>query len=584
MQKLFEKNISFLYKNLPQYYNLIKNIKNRNYKITNDNIYDLNNNPLYPNGIEHDSQTMAAQPTHNTLWEKKYSSIEPVEWNEKDFPYTGKAVNEVISAARKYASYTKNGFYFDKDFLPSTIIFGLLGGKHLDLLVKKYNFQSLFVYEPNPEFFAISLYFVDYEYIYKKLNERFFIWVNGTLDYYAIEKFYYERIITSSFLNLVYTTYSHPLIEDAKSKFEQIRLSKFRGWGTYEDEMKGVNNHLKNINKYPLLISSKPIDAPFCIVANGKSLEKNIPFIKKNQNSMIIVSVGTAINPLLHAGIHSDFHIEQERIDLLKDILKEPLKKYNGRFLGASVVNPNVFEYAKTPLMYIREGFTFSDKNTLIGSSPIVGNSGFAFAARFTKEIYLCGMDLGFRLNERKHPQNSYYDDKNDKAKSGIKVKGNFSDDIYSDSLLISSKTKIENMIKAMNLKVYNLSDGAYIQNTVPLKDKDLEKIDKTKHINTILSCFEKTNYDTQKTDIKPVLEKIDLSLKTSNPKNLQELTGTVDFIEDVFKSSNTPQTNLVKGSVYHYLFSIYQNAHKLSKNDFKDLLQKISITKHFNT
>ena len=51
--------------------------------------------------------------------------------------------------------------FTQKDFLPTTVIFGLLGGKHLDLLVKKYEFQSLFVYEPNPEFFALSLYFVD---------------------------------------------------------------------------------------------------------------------------------------------------------------------------------------------------------------------------------------------------------------------------------------------------------------------------------------------------------------------------------------------------------------------------------------
>jgi len=582
MQKLFEKNLNFLYRSLPHYYELIKNIKTRNYRILNDNIYNSSNQPLYPSNIKQDSETIAAQPTHNGLWQKKFFTISPIPWDEHDFPYTGNAVNEIIKKAKSLPSYSEKSFYFDKKFLPSTIIFGLLGGKHLDILVKNYSFQSLFVYEPNPEFFALSLYYVDYEYIYNKLGERFFLWVNGTLDYYAIEKFYYERIVTSSFLNLVYTTYNHPLIEDAKNKFEHVRYAKFRGWGTYEDEMKGVKNHLQNINKHPLLSSSKPLNIPFCIVANGKSLEKNIPFIKKNQNSMIIVSVGTAINPLLHEGIQSDFHIEQERIDLLKEILKQPLADYNGYFVGASVVNPKVFEYAKKPLMYIREGFTFSDKNALIGSSPIVGNSGFAFASIFTKEIYLCGMDLGFRLHERKHPNNSYYDDKDDTETSGIKVKGNFSSDIYTNSLLLSSKMKIETMIKAMNLKVYNLSDGAYIQNSTPLKDKNLPEIDKEHYITQIVSCFNKTEYADINIDLKPVLNKVEKSLQKTIP-DIQELTGRIDFLEDIFKSIKSPEGRLLKGSMFHYLFTVYLIAHKLSKEDFNTLLQTVSVSKHFS-
>ena len=39
-------------------------------------------------------------------------------------------------------------------------------------------------------------------------------------------------------------------------------------------------------------------------------------------------------------------------------------------------------------------------------------------------------------------------------------------------------------MIKALNLTVYNLSDGAYIENSIPLKDKTLPTIEKNKLIN----------------------------------------------------------------------------------------------------
>ena len=582
MQKLFEKNIKFFYKNLPQYYELIKNIKNKNYRISNNNLINVyTEEKIYPNTISYDSQQIAYQPTHNNLWEKKFFFLEPVLWNENDFPYTGKLINTLINKAKKLNSYNTAGIYFDKNFLPSTALFGLLSGKHLDLLVKTYDFHSLFVYEPNPEFFAISLYFTDYEYIYNKLKERFFLWVNGTLDYYAVEKFFYERIVTSSFLNLIYTAYEHPLINDAKNKFEEVRVSKLRGWGTYEDESKGVKNHLKNINKYPVYSKTAKKKIPLCVVANGKSLEKNMQFIKKNKDSMIIISVGTSINPLLKEGIHSDFHIEQERVDLLKDILKEPLKHYEGNFIGASVVHPDVFTYAKKPLMFIREGFSFSNEFTLLGSSPIVGNAGFAFAASISNEIYLCGMDLGFRLNEKKHPKNSFYDNKDDIATDGIKVKGNFSDDIYSDSLLLSSKRKIEVLIQALNLKVYNLSDGAYIENTIPLKDKTLPEINKQQHIRDILKLFENKKINSPSPDLTPVLQAMEKSL-AHKTKNIKELTGFIDYLEDTLKSQNSIEIKLLKGSLYHFMFNLYFLAHKLSKEDFDNLLYDFKITDFF--
>jgi hypothetical protein len=328
-----------------------------------------------------------------------------------------------------------------------------------------------------------------------------------------------------------------------------------------------------------VLLKKEKLNVPICVVANGKSLEKNIKFIKKNLNSMIVVSVGTSITPLLQEGIHSDFHIEQERIELLKEILKKPLKKYKGRFIGANVVNPQVFTYSDNPLMYIREGFAYN-KSALKGSSPLVGNAGVAFAAMFSDEIYLCGMDLGFRPNEKKHSKNSFYDDKADIATNGIEIKGNFSNDIHTDSLYLSSKRNIESLIKALNIKVYNLSDGAYIQHTIPLKDKKLPLIDKQFYINEILKCFEYSEINDYEFKIHETLSLVESSLKR-NISNIKELTGTIDFLEDVFKSNN-PQLNILKGSIKHILFNIYFLAHKLSARDFERLISNLSFKKFF--
>ena len=576
MNTLFKKNLEFFYHNLPSYYHLIRNIKTRRFLIKNNNIFDtLTNSYIFPNSID-DGLQFAKTPTHNPLWEKEFFQTKLQEWEEKFF-LTGKTINNIIKKVKD-----KKEFFFDKDFLPSTIILGILGGNYIQELVKKYEFQSLFIYEPNPEFFAISLYYIDYPFIYNKLQNRLFIWINGKIDYKAIEKFYYERVITSSFLNLTLKTYNHPLIEDAKQKFNEIKLAKLRGWGSVEDELKGIKNHQQNKNKYPLLIKPKKINKPFCIVANGKSLEKNIEFIKKNKDSFFIVSVGTAIKPLLKANIESDFHIEQERTDTLIDALEDVLKDYNGYFIGASVVNNKIFQMAKNPLMYIREGFSLENEYKLIGSSPIVGNSGIAFASLFTNEIYLCGMDLGFRLNQKKHAKGSFYDDKEDKETQGIKIEGNFSDDIYTNSLFLSSKQKIEELIKLKNLKVYNLSDGAFIKGSIPLKDKTLPKIKK----ESLLFAFKKIEYKNPRLNIKKyeeiLLKSLDLKIT-----NLKELTGIIDFIEDTIKetSKKDPNTYLfLRGSIFHILNMLYISAHKVENNKLDQFLKetKKEIKKFF--
>jgi hypothetical protein len=574
MQKLFEKNIKFFYNNIPSFYQLVLSIKTRRYKILNNNIYDLKLNQfIYPNSIEKESEKLAFNPIQNPLWEKDFFIKTPQKLNEKDFFITGKIINKLIDTS-KTLKYT-DGFYFEKNFLPTTIILGILAGKHIELLAQKYDFQSLFIYEPNPEFFAISLYFVDYEKLYKKLRGKLFIFVKNKIDYFAIEKFYYERMITSTFAKFILKTYENEFIKDAYYKFKQISMLKNRGWGSFEDEIKGIKNHLTNINKYPLLSKTKQLNIPICIAANGKSLEKNIEFIKKNQKSMIIISVGTAIKPLIKAGIESDFHIEQERIKILIDALKEILPNYNGYFIGASVVNPKVFQMAKKPLIFIREAFTLEKNHfTLKYSSPIVGNTGVAFASEFSKEIYLCGMDLGFRLGEKKHSKNSFYDNKNDTAKKGIKIKGNFSNNIYSDSLFLISKNNIEKLIQQKNLKVYNLSDGAYIKGSIPLVDKTLPKINKEKIIKQIINCFEKKNIKETKPDITKLLTAISKSMEIKiNSK--KELTSLIDGLEDLIKAYEKIDKNtylLMRGSLFHILNYLYILSHKIDFSEYNKL------------
>jgi hypothetical protein len=370
MNNLFAKNLQYFYKEIPEYYDLIQNIKTRKFKIINDNglnILDtVTNTYFYPveNGkhlMQEVSELYANNPIKNKLWTKYFLTKELYKYDEKILPITSNIVNKIIDSVKKSKEFIKDGYYYDKNFLYTTSIFGLGSGLHIQYLIEKYDFQSLFIYEPEEEFFAISCYFVNWQKAFEKLGSNLYLFVKGNIDTKILKKFYDSKVVTSNFLRLEFTTYNSEKIENAKKEFYLANISNKRGWGSFEDEMVGFKNHLKNINKnIPMLSNTKKIKAPICVVANGASLENDITWLKENQNNLIIISVGTSIRPLLKAGIHSDFHIEIERMPQLVEILRPSLEKYKGYFVGASVIDTKHFKIAKKPLMFVRDASSIS--------------------------------------------------------------------------------------------------------------------------------------------------------------------------------------------------------------------------------
>jgi hypothetical protein len=594
MKNLFAKNMKYFYENIPQYYELIKNIKTRRFKIINDNgfnIYDTENDTyFYPvenskHLMQNISELYANNPMQNDLWYKYFLTKDLPNYDEKILPITSKICNKIINSVKNSEKYIDDGYFYDKDFLYTTTIFGIGSGLHIEYLTQKYNFQSLFIYEPEPEFFAISCYFVDWGRIYEKLGDKFYLFIRGELDTRILKKFYDSYIVSSNFLRLEFTTYESPKIKNAKKEFHLANISNKRGWGSFEDESVGFKNHLKNINKNtPILSGTKKIDAPICVIANGASLNNDIEWIKQNQQNMIIVSVGTSIRPLQKAGIESDFHIEIERMPQLVDILKPSLEKYNGYFVGASVIDSEHFKIAKKPLMFVRDASSATGISNyfLKYCSPMVGNTGFSFSAHFSDEVYMIGFDVGFKKDKRIHAEGSLYDDKDDKDE-GYPVKGNFSNDIYSNDLLNLSRQSLEMAIALLKpKKVYNLSDGAYINGTISKHSKDitLSKIDKKKYIKKIVKNFKKDkikllNYsgflELYKNKIIELLDK--------EPKNKKELTEIIDLINDytlAFTRHEPAVGTLMRGSIWHMLNAMYISLHKTNINEYKKIVNII--------
>jgi hypothetical protein len=594
MNNLFAKNLEYFYNEIPQYYELIKNIKTRRFKIINNNGFNIldtkTNTYFYPveNGkhlMQEISEVYANNPMKNDLWIKYFLTKEMYEYDEKILPITSKIVNKIIKITKSSKDFTDNGYYYDKNFLYTTSIFGLGSGLHVKYLIEKYDFQSLFIYEPEVEFFAISCYFIDWQKAFEKLKDKLFLFVKGNIDTKVLKHFYDSKVITSNFLRLEFNTYNSPKIENAKKEFYLANISNKRGWGSFEDEMVGFKNHLKNINKnIPILTKTTKINAPICVVANGASLENDIEWIKENQNNLIIISVGTAIRPLLKAGIHSDFHIEIERMPELVKILKPSLENYSGYFVGASVIDSEHFKIAKKPLMFVRDASSTTGISNffLKFCSPMVGNTGFSFAAHLSDEIYMCGFDVGFHKNKRVHASGSYYDDKDD-TKEGSPVRGNFRDEVLSDDLLNLSRQNLEMTIAFLKpKKVYNLSDGAFINGAIPKHSNEIKltPIKKDKYIKEIIQNFKIDKIKTLNYSgfLELYKNKI-IELLDKEIKNKKELTETIDLVNDytlAFLRYEPAVGTLMKGSIWHILNTIYVSLHKTSLKEYPKMVKII--------
>jgi len=591
MNNLFAKNLEFFRVEIPEYYKLILNIKTRRFKIINDNglnILDTENKTFfYPfeNGkhlMQEVSELYANNPMKNDLWDKFFLTKDLYEYDDTFLKVTGDIVNKIVKLIKDSDKYT-DGYYYDKNFLYTTSIFGIGSGLHIQYLVEKYDFQSLFIYEPEPEFFAISCYFVDWKEVFEKLEDRIYLFIKGHIDSKILKRFYDTRVVTSNFLRLEFTTYNSPKIEEAKKEFYLANISNKRGWGSFEDEMVGFKNHLKNINgKVPILTKTSKIEAPVCVVANGASLENDLEWIKENQNSMIIISVGTSIRPLLKAGIHSDFHIEIERMPTLVDILKPSLEEYKGYFIGASVIDSEHFKIAKKSLMFVRDASSTTGVSNyyLNFCSPMVGNTGFSFAAHLSDEVYMCGFDVGFHKNKRVHASGSYYDDKDD-VKEGSPVRGNFGKEVLSDDLLNLSRQNLEMAISILRpKKVYNLSDGAFINGTIPKHSKDikLKPIDKEKYINQVLENFkiDKIKILNYQGFLELYKNKV-IELMDKKVTNKKELTEIIDLVNDytlAFLRYEPAVGTLMKGTIWHILNVIYIGLHKTSIGEYSKIVE----------
>ena len=247
------------------------------------------------------------------------------------------------------------------------------------------------------------------------------------------------------------------------------------------------------------------------VVGSGPSLDNDLAFIRAHADHAIIISAGSALDPLLQNKITPDFHIENENVrvvDRFVEINKTfDLKKL--KLVASTTVERSATGMFDAAVVYNRHAlsaypmFGGEQKNTMYLPDPTVGNAALCFAleAGFN-EVVLFGLDMGVRDPDYHHSKQSIY-----YTRAGVEhdvvydisIPANFGGDTWTSQRLFPACKNMGDAIHKLKTeqRVINCADGALIQGATPCRSDALTlsraEGDKQSAINALMQCFEKT-------------------------------------------------------------------------------------------
>jgi hypothetical protein len=389
----------------------------------------------------------------------------------------------------------------------SLIVFGIVLGRHLELLLQQHQVTNLYLCEPNIDFFYASLYVTDWAGVLEtaeKNGRRIYLNIGGSGQEYFTdfaEQFYHSGAYAIADTYMMTSYYTPALAQAVGMLRSQLRV--ILALGEYFDHVRyGIahtvyslqaNHHfLRNLSNAPVHVAQ---NIPVFIIGNGPSLDNCIEYIREHRDRAIIISCGTALKALYQLGIKPDIHAEIEQNRSTFDwITQVPDRDYlkSIKLLSVNGIHPDTAALFQDVYLVFKEGEAATvlfqstlkqagfDTAALEFAYPTVSNLVVNFVLKTGfKQTYLFGIDLGYADIAQHHSKHSAYykaDGKElyDYKKAhgdGIPVPGNFQPAVYTKPEFDVSRHLIEEVIAAHQQKteVYNCSNGARISGATPL-------------------------------------------------------------------------------------------------------------------
>ncbi|MND40827.1 hypothetical protein D3C80_315740 [compost metagenome] len=394
--------------------------------------------------------------------------------------------------------------------VPSALVFGVGLGYHLGYLYEQCKISTLFLFEPDLDLFYGSLFCFDWAPLLTYLHqENLGLHILLGQDENTIVKDFASAIQRrGSFLvanAFIMWGYQDEKIRKLIEKVQQEYYLLVMGWGFFDDNLIALSHTINNIERaVPFLQHDKKISpvyqrTPVFIIANGPSLDESIAVIKAHKDRAILISCGSAMTALHKVGIKPDIHVETERTKSVYDLLislNDPDYQREILFLSSDVIHPDcstLFNKSMLTFKLGEPGINLYQNHfphlqpcaAFSGMNPLVGNIGVSLPINLGfKNIYLFGMDNGYRQRGHHHSKFSAYYNNNVKAEAfGEKAygdsqracEGNFGGVVISNIMFDTSRRVTEEVLAAnSDVQCFNCSDGAKIEMARPLPSTDI--------------------------------------------------------------------------------------------------------------
>ena len=588
LTQIYSKNIAFLKKYHPSVYNQITEFKSlsiANYFIDFEN----NHFELFDKSGE---KTYNCDPFYDANYrvqnlDKNISGIttiktEPLELL-KETPYDAKIfVNQFIKYIEK--QNISNLIY------QKFIFVGTLLGVHLNDIAKSLDIKAYLIVEDSIEIFRLSLFLTDYEQL--SLNSKLFFAINKKdieLEL-SIREFLNYEFKYNAFIKYEIASEKHiPLLEKI-TNIISTNNTMIYPYSEYMENYKNCltnytssSNGILNIKTLKNILDKKPI----LFIASGPSLKDDLKFIKENQNRYNIVCVLSALKKLEQLDIIPDIIITIDGNIEVENSLSNDNKYYKESIIIASTsTHHKVLKRLNSKNCFlIQTNFSLFDEAGFIHGISVGDTAVDIILTLGSKEIYLAGFDaaLDQDTGATHTDMHSYQEiiniDKStlledqtaDYADKTLHVKGNLRDTVITTlyyNTIIKQFDHIKN--KLITQKIYNLSNGAYLNGTIPMYSKDidtkkLEVIDKVELKNSVIEKLQKiTKHNLTKED------KLSMDLEKSIISNFS-----------IYKNNKDLLSNSLFGQIIlHYYILIEPYKQYILNNINNDLEKELTALK----
>ncbi len=368
----------------------------------------------------------------------------------------------------------------EKRFSPPVVFLGIFHGLHIAHYLQHTELTTALFIEPEPERFEVSCYFLDYSEIEHRFG-TLHLSIGNEPTSESIATFFSLLRITPQVWVRILPGYQCEHIPFFIESIKSLQATAANLIYPLDFELRGLQQGKKTLDLgIPLLsrlirVSRK---CRIAVVATGPSLNYDIPWLKKNQDRLIIFAVHSSVRVLRKHGIIPDFQFNLDSI-VEPEGLSSLQLFYDVPFITDYKVPPEILTDFETPLLctdsYKQAVVRFF--MSLTETHPSTTNLAVSFAC-FCRpaSIYLLGCDFGFKNVNQDHAKGSMYEDMRDEGivpsnEAGqflqTWVKANFAETERIQTIPVHLRTKIvvERCLQTngKGISVFNLSDGALI-------------------------------------------------------------------------------------------------------------------------